>query len=284
MKMFRLLKYDIAEGSMKSIFRYLYIIPFVLVSCITFDAENVYTYYFCGERPSVIEQMFNLFRGEIAFDFHPESDYTFNFPMDWVLVYICLSLLIGSHIKDSTEGFGLQLIVGARSRLRWWLSKCVWAVLVTASYICFIFLIIVSYDWIRYGEVSFERNYYVIANSYGGEADQMITYNKLIIMAFVLPFVVGVIQSIIQMILNLYLNSGLALSVILAALVLSVYYPGRLVFYGYAMNIRYLNFENNSVHIPLDYGFGVQYLVAMSLIITMVGAALIRRRDVLRRE
>ena len=135
-----MLKYDIAEGSMKSIFRYLYIIPFVLVSCITFDAENVYTYYFCGERPSVIEQMFNLFRGEIAFDFHPESDYTFNFPMDWVLVYICLSLLIGSHIKDSTEGFGLQLMVGARSRLRWWLSKCVWAVLVTASYICFIFL------------------------------------------------------------------------------------------------------------------------------------------------
>ena len=99
MKMFRMLKYDIAEGSMKSIFRYLYIIPFVLVSCITFDAENVYTYYFCGERPSVIEQMFNLFRGEIAFDFHPESDYTFNFPMDWVLVYICLSLLIGSHIR-----------------------------------------------------------------------------------------------------------------------------------------------------------------------------------------
>ena len=256
MKALRILKYDITEGTIKYIFRYLYIVPFVLVSCIKFDAHNLYTYYLSGERPSVIEQMFN----------------------------ICLALLIGGHIKDSTESFGLQVFVKSRTREGWWLSKCIWAILVVVSYICFIVLVIISYDWLRYGDISFERNYYIIPNSYGGQVDQMLTYRKLIMLAVVLPFLVGVVQSLIQMILSLYINTGTALSVVLATLVLATYYPGKLIFYGYAMNIRYTKIESNAVHIPLDYEFGVWYLPMLIIFIMIIGACLIRRKDVLKNE
>lgn len=284
MKALRILKYDITEGTIKYIFRYLYIVPFVLVSCIKFDAHNLYTYYLSGERPSVIEQMFNLFRGEAAFDFHADTDYVFTFPMNWILVYICLALLIGGHIKDSTESFGLQVFVKSRTREGWWLSKCIWAILVVVSYICFIVLVIISYDWLRYGDISFERNYYIIPNSYGGQVDQMLTYRKLIMLAVVLPFLVGVVQSLIQMILSLYTNTGTALSVVLATLVLATYYPGKLIFYSYAMNIRYTKIESNAVHIPLDYEFGVWYLPMLIIFIMIIGACLIRRKDVLKNE
>lgn len=147
-----------------------------------------------------------------------------------------------------------------------------------------IFLVIISYDWLRYGDISFGRNYYIIPNSYGGQVDQMITYRKLIMLALVLPFLVGVIQSLIQMILSLYINTGTALSVFLATLVAATYYPGRFIFYGYAMNIRYNKIESNAVYIPLDYEFGVWYLPILIIFIIIIGACLIRRKDVLKNE
>ena len=65
---------------------------------------------------------------------------------------------------------------------------------------------------------------------------------------------------------------------------LATYYPGKLIFYGYAMNIRYTKIESNAVHIPLDYEFGVWYLPMLIIFIMIIGACLIRRKDVLKNE
>lgn len=284
MKTLRLLKYDINEGTLKYLFRYLFIVPFVLVSCIKFDADNVFTYYMSGERASAVEQMYNLFGGAFPFDYHADTSSVFSFPMNWIMVYVCLALLIGGHIKDSTKGFGLQLFVGSGNRIRWWIAKCIWAVFVTASYICFIFITIMSYEWIRYGNVSFDKSYYLFPNAFGTQMDELVTYGRLLAMAFIMPFLVGVIQSLIQMILSLYVDTGPALSVVLAAVVLSVYYSGSWGFYGYAMNVRYGVAEGNSVHVQLSFDVGRWYLLIAVIVFFIAGAVFIRRKDVLKNE
>ncbi len=284
MKTIKLLKYDINEGTIKYLFRYLFIIPFVLVSCIRFDADNVFTYYMSGERPSAVEQMFNLFGGSFPFDYHPGSGAVFDFPMNWIMVYVCLALLIGGHMRDSMEGFGLQLLTSSGSRIRWWISKCMWAALVTASYICFIFLTIMSYDWIRYGEVSFDKSYYLFPNAFGTQMDELVTYKRLIIMAFLMPFLAGIIQSLIQMMVSLYTGTGTALAAVLTAVVLAVYYPGRWVYYGYAMSIRYGVMPDNSVHRQLSYDVAVRYMPVLAVLMIIIGIVIIRRKDVLKRD
>ena len=50
------------------------------------------------------------------------------------------------------------------------------------------------------------------------------------------------------------------------------------------MNIRYTKIESNAVHIPLDYEFGVWYLPMLIIFIMIIGACLIRRKDVLKNE
>ena len=103
-------------------------------------------------------------------------------------------------------------------------------------------------------------------------------------MAFIMPFLVGVIQSLIQMILSLYVDTGPALSVVLAAVVLSVYYPGSWGFYGYAMNVRYGVAEGNSVHVQLSFDVGRWYLLIAVIVFFIAGAVFIRRKDVLKNE
>ena len=86
------------------------------------------------------------------------------------------------------------------------------------------------------------------------------------------------------MILSLYVDTGPALSVVLAAMVLSVYYPGRWGFYGYAMNVRYGMSQDNSVHVQLSFDMGRWYLLIVTMLICIAGILFIRRKDVLKNE
>ena len=80
------------------------------------------------------------------------------------------------------------------------------------------------------------------------------------------------------------MDTGPALSVVLAAVVLSVYYPGSWGFYGYAMNVRYGVAEGNSVHVQLSLDVGRWYLLIVTMVICIAGILFIRRKDVLKNE
>ena len=71
---------------------------------------------------------------------------------------------------------------------------------------------------------------------------------------------------------------------VLAAMVLSVYYPGRWGFYGYAMNVRYGMSQDNSVHVQLSFDMGRWYLLIVTMLICIAGILFIRRKDVLKNE
>ena len=73
-------------------------------------------------------------------------------------------------------------------------------------------------------------------------------------------------------------------TVVLAAVVLSVYYPGRWGFYGYAMNVRYGMSQDNSVHVQLSFDMGRWYLLIVTMVICIAGILFIRRKDVLKNE
>lgn len=50
-------------------------------------------------------------------------------PMLWLLIMILITLILGYYLYEQSFGFGRNILLKGGSRIRWWLSKCLWCVL-----------------------------------------------------------------------------------------------------------------------------------------------------------
>lgn len=279
MKIFSFLNYDFEEGTVRYYLRYLLIIPFVIVTFIVFDKKVEYLSAMLDELPTSLEQGINLFYGRLPFNDVSSGTETFVVPFNWMISYLLLAVLIGSHLQDDMTGFGLMIMIHSKKRGLWWKSKCVWASIVCVIHFTIIWGVNVAYEWIRYGCVSFRKNYYMLDCVYGSELGAT-PDSRLYIMVFVMPLLVGIVQSLFQMVLSIHLNSGISLVIISSVLVLESYYSNKYMVHSYSMISRYYKNINNPGYVPVDLNFGLLYLVVLCLILVIIGDLMIKKKDI----
>ncbi len=83
---------------------------FVIVTFIVFDKKVEYLSAMFGEFPTSLEQGINLFYGRLPFKAALDGTETFAVPFDWMISYLLLAVLIGSHLQDDMTGFGFIVI------------------------------------------------------------------------------------------------------------------------------------------------------------------------------
>ena len=143
----------------------------------------------------------NLFQGQSPFVFTKGSNNSFEVPMTWFMLYLCLMFCVGDYIRQDMHGFGMYMMVKSRKRSIWWCSKCAWCICVNLLYFTCAWLGTLAYAWARYGEISF-RDHITLANMIYGTDFIGVGASDMLVNLLVLPLMVGIIQSLLQMILT----------------------------------------------------------------------------------
>lgn len=277
---FKFICYDMKQGTLKHLKRFLLVVIVVVISCIIFDKRTEYITELYNEHWGFAEYSFDMFSGRFPFTFDRNSGDKFSLPLTWFLVYFFLAYCIGDYINTDMGGFGMQMMVRSKKSSIWWSSKFIWCILSTVLYFLFVYVSIIGYSWARYGDISNERHFFIFQTYYGGMFGNM-TLNKMMFISVFLPVLAGIVQSLCQMVLTIVFDATKSLAVIAGILVIVCYYGNKFLPHGYAMTYRYYVESANSGVSPLSADFGIKYLIILCVILFVTGYFLLRRKDIL---
>lgn len=100
------------------------------IACGMVDQAGEYFQQWYGQNLSIWEYGLNLFQGQSPFVFTKGSNNSFEVPMTWFMLYLCLMFCVGDYIRQDMHGFGMYMMVKSRKRSIWWCSKCAWCICV----------------------------------------------------------------------------------------------------------------------------------------------------------
>ncbi|MBE5943678.1 MAG: hypothetical protein E7258_02035 [Lachnospiraceae bacterium] len=280
---FRFVSHDLNEGIIRYRKRYLLIILVAIISCFMLDRSTEYITTTYGGYWTPLEYGINLFLGRYPFVYRPDSMDTFTVPFVWILTYILLAFVIGDYVQKDMQGYGMYMMLKSKKRSYWWISKCVWCVIVNLVYFGLIWLTYISYAWMKNGDIAIYKNLFIRSNYFGWRFEDK-SVGFLIMMVVVMPILVGVVQSIIQIFLSVVFDATVTMVFVAGGLVLSCYYGNPLIPHGYGMLLRYYKDESNPDFVPNDIQSGIVILLTMIVIATVVGYVFFRRKNILSRR
>lgn len=280
MKLGRFIKYDIERGIIQFWKRYILIIIFIIIGCQSFFNNAKYWIEIFNSTWTPLEYGIYNFWGRMPYDASLSSTDGFILPFPWITIYIILAMCIGNYINEDMHGFGTQMFIQSGKRFAWWVSKVIWCMLANIVYFCIIWGVNVSYAWIRGGDIRFAIHKSMLNAYYGSEIVKMDEILLIGIVVF-MPVLVGIVQSMFQLVCSLYIDSSVSVIFISFMLVLSSYYSGKWIFHGYAMCQRFLPNSLYNDFAPLNYQFGIVYMVSIIIIMFFSGYALLSRKDIL---
>ena len=273
-------QHDIRQGLVKYIGRYILAVLIGAIACGMVDQAGEYFQQWYGQNLSIWEYGLNLFQGQSPFVFKKGSNNSFEVPMTWFMLYLCLMFCVGDYIRQDMHGFGMYMMVKSRKRSIWWCSKCVWCICVNLLYFACAWLGTLAYAWARYGEISF-RDHITLANMIYGTDFIGVGASDMLVNLLVLPLMVGIIQSLLQMILTVQYSSSAGMVVVFMMLVVSSYYGSSYLPHGYAMIARFFSSDGADA---LSVRFGLLYLTIWIIALWVIGYIIVRKKDVFGRE
>ena len=144
MMFFKMVRYDLKNGLWKEKKKYFFFMALALIICVDFrlrwnqiDSLNV---------PSYGDFLMYIFAGMKEFGNSPMEQ--FRYPEIWILVMLLISYQILYYPYQDLMGMGKQVLVNSKSRVLWWISKCIWLVCSVLIYFG-IFWIPPSLAWSR---------------------------------------------------------------------------------------------------------------------------------------
>lgn len=280
MKWLRFLNYDIEEGLFRFWKRYLLVILLGVIVCAIFQNSMDYFIKLYQEGFSPLEYGMNAFWGRYPYHYDPDVLDSFQVPFSWIMEYLLLAYCIGSYVAEDMQGLGIQLMTKSGQRFIWWMSKCIWCIVVNLVYFGLIWGVNMAFSWIMIGDVHIVKHEMLLEACYGREVVQT-PVAQLLCMTLLLPVLVGIVQSLFQIILSIQIGSIPSMVVTSGILVVSTYYSNRFLVHGYAMVTRYYTDDMYPDYVPLDRQFALVYLAVCMLFLIGAGYKVIRKKDIL---
>ncbi len=283
MKLLRFLRYDFEEGIIKYWYKYLIVILLVIAACISSDVKCEAVEKLFGEKTSFFEYGFDFFLGKLPYHFSQSNIVIFEPPYIWVSFYIALLLCMGNFIEESINNYGGMLILKSKSRAYWWISKCIWVLLINVVNWMLFWISNISYAWIRNGEISINDDAFITSTKYGAIISQASnTYRMLLTIC--MPLLVGIACSLLNMVLVLVMGSFGSMMIMIALVIFSTYYATGINPYEYALIIRYFEQDKSLDFTPLQPLYGVFYLISLGVFMMLLGYVIIRKKNLITRR
>lgn len=228
----KLLSHDLRCGLLRPSYLLTVIVP--LISTLSY-------WSLCGyakKGGSWLEFFFYLFRGQRYVPIDPLNPIQIPLPMDWLLaVGFCLFLNLHYFLYDLTLN-GQQLMIRSGSRVRWFLSKCVWNLASCFLYFCILGVSGVIITCLVGGPLSLRADPYMIAGFLDLFSQPKLSVFQSIAAGFLLPFLSVAALSILEMTLSMIIKPILALILCTGLLVLSVLNNSGWILGTGAMTVR----------------------------------------------
>lgn len=164
---------------------------------------------------------------------------SFLFPVKWLLPHLLvLYITLGYTSEDLTHG-GIQVITRARSRRRWWLSKCLWNILTVISCFAAGLLVLFLLALASGKTMEFSLNSLLFEALFTRPLPEgQVSAGALLLALYGMPVLVCATVSLLQMASTLYVRPVLAYAVACVYYMAGVYYASPLFLSNYAMSVR----------------------------------------------
>lgn len=240
MKWHKVLVHDLRRGLMR--WRYLFV-PLICIAC-------CFNYLFWSSALSVsgswMDIVFFIFQGQEPINIAALSSVAqFPIPFAWILVMgSCLYLNLDYFLMDLSLT-GQQIIIRCKSRVKWFLSKCIWNILSTTLYFALIWLTALIFGCCIGSTASLKPTPVVLQNAFGLAFPPEVSIWQALMVGILLPFFTLSALNLLQMSLCIFTKPIASFMLCVEILLLSVYVPNDFVLGNGAMTIRSEYVTNN---------------------------------------
>jgi len=270
------IKHDFYKGTIEGWKRYAIALCIFIFLCFVFQirAEKIIQFNKISKEISFSDFILFMFRGMNVFDGNA-VELQDKLPQ-WFLVNIYLSIIIGYFpLKDLSES-GIQVLIRTKSRVSWWLSKCLWVIYNVLIYYTIFIIVITVFSFFHGGlslELSKELNL-ILSNL----DISKFNFKGILVVGIILPLITSITFSLIQLLISLFTNSIISNMFIITVLTLTPFYCNSFFIGNYLMILRSnLNIGDSGVSIV----YGIVICVVLSIATIFIGANKIKRYDIL---
>ncbi len=276
MKISKLVKHDIIEGTLKYFYKNLFCVIVVASQVLIYNIrlKNGIQYGVIEDTGTLMDYIVYITKGEPVYNFSPRD--TFTIPIYWFAFQIGISYIIAYYPKNDIDGYGKKVILATSSRSRWWLSKCIWCILTVSIYYAVAFFTIVIMTLFCDIDISFELSNDIISNYYTdtvSELNPSMIYN----IAILLPLLVTVAISLFQILLSFIVSPVISFAGVCTIYILSAYYTKAYFIGNYTMWLRSSYVEKGG----LDSETGLIISMIMILSCVTFGSMYFDKKDII---
>lgn len=276
MKIFKLVKHDMIEGTLKCFYKNLFCVIVVAAWFAIYNVRlrNGIQYGVIEDTGTLMDYIIYITKGEAVYNFSPRD--TFTIPLYWFAFQIGISYIIAYYPKNDIDGYGKKVILAASSRNRWWLSKCIWCILTVLIYYISAFFTIIVMCLLNGIEISFELSDDIISNYYTDNVSEL-NSSTIYIIAILIPVLVTVAVSLLQVLLSFIVSPVISFAGVCTIYILSAYYTKTYFIGNYTMWLRSSYVEAGG----LDSGTGL--IISMIIILSCVtfGSMYFDKKDII---
>lgn len=270
-KIRKLIKRDLIFGFENNRYKFIFTI-LVFVVVIWINAINlkrqVFELSLLSKDASFIDLFFMMFKG-INYDISP-------IPINWILINIFTTYLIGSYCYDDLSKESSHMIVRMKNRTDIWVSKVIWMISTVLSFYLIILLIIAFFSTIMF-DLSFEwsdfSKIYILNTmhkSYSGV--------QFIFFTLCIYFLTSTTVTILQMLLSFIVKPKFIYIVNIFMLMISIYSNKFIVPIQASLILRQNIFDIGS---PISPASSIIYNLFAFIVIFVIGLKYLKYIDIL---
>lgn len=227
-----------------------------------------------AEKETLMDYLVSCFAGTLPLDGQRIDS---SFPFGWLFsVSGCAFLNIDYMLYDLMEE-GQQLLIRGGSRIRWFISKCIWNVGSTSVYFLWMLLTCFLFAFISHAEITMLNVSRVSEILTFGYISTGTPVEEIWLNAFLFPFITCLLLNISQMVLCLFIRPIFSFIIIMLYLVLGIYFSSPWFISSRAMAVR------NSLY-TLEGYLSMEGLLTLGialLLVVVIGVLKMRFFDIL---
>lgn len=220
--MIKLIRLDIKEGIVKSLYKFLLFVPLIAYICINLIISNISWWKFSGAtrvRFTIMDFYLEIFKG--MREYIPNMNEPFQFPIIYLSLNLLIAYIIGDYAGRDLRGRGKNILVRSQKRSLWWYSKCIWNSMSVMIAYSVIFLMVLFFS-ITNGRLSFSPNSRLLSEYFG--LMQNISQIRFISYLIILPLLASIALSQLQMMITIIIPSIYGYFIMAVIFMASAYY------------------------------------------------------------
>ncbi len=276
MRFFRHIRFDLTSGLLgrKMCVCYLLWILFMMIACAEFSGQLL---SFEITEATFGDYFLYIFGG--MKEYIPTPGEPFKIPYLWLLVHLGILYFTLHYMYDDLHGFGQQLILRSKSRITWWVSKCIWNVVAVVVFYVLAWSTIALWAQLHHAAHNFQISSFLFEWMLP-EMQEKNTSESLVWEITWMPLMVTIAASMFQMFLSFFLNPMLCYIISIVHFLAAAYYLSPFLLGNYAMALR----SNKAIANGVDLCHGTEIAIAGILLSVFLGMLIFQRYNILSKE